>query len=48
MYQNLKKRFWWHGMKREIVEYVARCDSCQRIKAEHQRHTGLLQPLQIP
>jgi hypothetical protein len=48
MYQDLKKRFWWYGMKREISEYVARCDSCQRIKAEHQRPAGLLQRLQIP
>jgi hypothetical protein len=24
------------------------CDSCRRIKAEHQRPAGLLQPLQIP
>jgi hypothetical protein len=48
MYQDLKKIFWWYGMKREIAEYVARCDSCQRIKAEHQRPAGLLQPLQIP
>jgi hypothetical protein len=35
-------------MKREIVEHVAICDNCQRIKAEHQRPAGLLQPLQIP
>jgi IS30 family transposase len=35
-------------MKREIAEYVAMCDSCQRIKVEHQRPAGLLQPLQIP
>jgi transposase InsO family protein len=28
MYQDLMKRFWWYGMKREIAEYVARCDSC--------------------
>ena len=48
MYQDLKRRFWWYGMKREIAKYVARCDSCQRIKAEHQRAAGLLQPLQIP
>jgi hypothetical protein len=48
MYQDLKKRFWWYGMKREIAEYVAVCDSCQRIKAEHQRPACLLQPLQIP
>jgi hypothetical protein len=48
MYQDLKKRFWWYGMKWEIAEYVAVCDSCQRIKAEHQRPARLLQPLQIP
>jgi hypothetical protein len=48
MYQDLKKRFWWYGRKREIAEYVSRCDSCQRIMAEHQRPAGLLQPLQIP
>jgi IS30 family transposase len=48
MYQDLKKRFWWYGMKRQIAEYVAICDSCQRIKAEHQRPAGLLEPLQIP
>jgi IS30 family transposase len=34
-------------MKREIAEYVARCDSCEMIKAEHQRPIGFLQPLQI-
>jgi hypothetical protein len=28
IYQDLKKRFWWYDMKREIVEYVAVCDSC--------------------
>jgi hypothetical protein len=48
MYQDLKKRFWWYGMKREIAEYVVVCDSCQRIKAEHQRPARLLQILQIP
>jgi hypothetical protein len=43
MYQDLKKRFWWYGMKREIAEYVSRCDSCQRIKVQHQSPAGLLQ-----
>jgi hypothetical protein len=28
MYEDLKKRFWWYGMKREIAEYVDVCDSC--------------------
>jgi hypothetical protein len=27
MYQDLKSRFWWYGMKREIAEHVAICDS---------------------
>jgi hypothetical protein len=48
MYQDLKKKFRWYGMKREIAEHVAICDSCQRIKVEHQKPAGLLQPLRIP
>ncbi|WVZ75897.1 hypothetical protein U9M48_023916 [Paspalum notatum var. saurae] len=48
MYHDLKERFWWYGMKREVAEYVAVCDTCQRVKAKHQRPTGLLQPLKIP
>ena len=48
MYQDLKCRFWWENMKKDIAEYVARCDTCQRVKAEHQRPAGLLQPLAIP
>ena len=35
-------------MKRSVAEYVAICDTCQRVKAEHQRPAGLLQPLKIP
>jgi hypothetical protein len=35
-------------MKRDVAEYVALCDTCQRVKAEHQRPVGLLQPLKIP
>ncbi|WVZ70423.1 hypothetical protein U9M48_019094 [Paspalum notatum var. saurae] len=48
MYHDLKERFWWYGMKRAVAEYVAVCDTCQRVKAEHQRLVGLLQPLKIP
>jgi hypothetical protein len=35
-------------MKRDIAEYVSLDDTCQRVKEEHQRPTGLLQPLKIP
>ena len=35
-------------MKADIARFVAHCDTCQRIKAEHQKPAGLLQPLPIP
>ncbi|KAL5578315.1 hypothetical protein UlMin_020014 [Ulmus minor] len=40
MYQDLKERFWWSGMKKEVAEYVAKCLTCQKVKAEHQRPGG--------
>jgi hypothetical protein len=48
MYQDLKERYWWYGMKRDVAAHVALCDVCQRVKAEHQRPAGLLQPLKVP
>jgi hypothetical protein len=48
MYQELKKNFWWTRMKREIAKYVSECDTCWRVKADHLRPTGNLQPLSIP
>src|SRR5512142_650567 len=48
MYQDLKQQFWWASMRREVAEYVALCDVCQRVKAEHQKPAGLLQLLKIP
>jgi IS30 family transposase len=34
-------------MKRDVMEYIALCDTCQRVKAKHQRPAELLQPLKI-
>jgi hypothetical protein len=34
MYHDLKSRYWWYRMKRDVAEYVALCDNCQRVKAE--------------
>lgn len=48
MYQDLKQRFWWTRMKREIAKYVSECDICKRVKASHFRSAGPLQPLSIP
>ena len=35
-------------MKRNMIEYVSKCLTCQQVKAEHQVPTGLLKPLPIP
>jgi hypothetical protein len=48
MYQDLKKNFWWTRIKREIVKYVSECDTYRRVKDDHLRPIGNLQPLSIP
>jgi hypothetical protein len=48
IYQDLKERYWWYGTKGDVAAHVALCDVCQRVKAEHQRPAGLLQPLKVP
>jgi hypothetical protein len=48
MYLDLKEKYWWYGLKRDVAEYMAICDTCQRVKAKHQRPAGLLQPMKIP
>lgn len=48
MYKDLKMHYWWPNMKRNIAEWVNKCLTCQRVKAEHQRPSRLLQPLEIP
>jgi hypothetical protein len=47
MYQDLKQKYWWYGMKRDVAAHVAVCDVCQRVKAEHQRPARLLHPLKV-
>lgn len=48
MFNDLRKMFWWSGMKREISEFVSRCLVYQQVKAEHLVSSGLLQPITIP
>jgi hypothetical protein len=48
MNQDLKKKFWWCGMKHNVDEYISQCPSCQLVKVEHQTPAGQLQPLKVP
>jgi hypothetical protein len=48
MYQDLKRKYWWYGLKRDVAAHVVVCDVCQRVKAEHHMPAGLLHPLKVP
>ncbi|WMV13468.1 hypothetical protein MTR67_006853 [Solanum verrucosum] len=40
MYHDLCEVFWWNGMKRDIVDFVAKYPYCQQVKVEHQKPRG--------
>jgi hypothetical protein len=44
----VKSHYFWLGLKKEIMDYIAKCMECQKVKAEHRHLAGLLQPLPIP
>ncbi|KAJ9564648.1 hypothetical protein OSB04_000614 [Centaurea solstitialis] len=48
MYRDLRTGYWWPGMKRDVARYVESCLTCLKVKAEHQRPHGKMQPLEIP
>ncbi|KAJ9564890.1 hypothetical protein OSB04_000856 [Centaurea solstitialis] len=48
MYRDLRADYWWPGMKREVARYVESCLTCLKVKEEHQRPHGKMQPLEIP
>ncbi|GJU07325.1 putative reverse transcriptase domain-containing protein [Tanacetum coccineum] len=48
MYYDLRDRYWWLGMKKYIALYVSKFLTCLKIKAEHQRPSGLLHQPEIP
>ncbi|GKC50662.1 putative reverse transcriptase domain-containing protein [Tanacetum coccineum] len=48
MYQDLNQLYWWPNMKANIATYVSKCLTCAKVKAEHQKPSGLLVQPEIP
>jgi hypothetical protein len=48
MYVDMRKLFFWVGMKRNVVHFVTKCLECQQVKADHHHSAGLLQPHDVP
>nr|GEW46250.1 putative reverse transcriptase domain-containing protein [Tanacetum cinerariifolium] len=48
MYYDLEDMHWWPCMKKYVATYVSKCLTCLKVKAEHQRPSGLLQQPKIP
>ena len=48
MYHDLRHLYWWPNMKLDITKYILECDIYGRVKADHMRTSGFLQPLPIP
>nr|GEZ30465.1 putative reverse transcriptase domain-containing protein [Tanacetum cinerariifolium] len=47
IYYDLRGLYWW-PMKKDIATYVSKCLTCSKVKAEHQKPSGLLQQPEIP
>ncbi|GJY58017.1 putative reverse transcriptase domain-containing protein, partial [Tanacetum coccineum] len=48
MYQDMKKLYRWPNMKANIATYVSKSLTCAKVKAKHQRPSGLLVQPKIP
>lgn len=48
MVKDLQQKFWMPSLKKDVIQFMSKCLTCQQVKAEHQRPSGLLKPLEIP
>ena len=48
MYADMRKLFFWVGVKRDVVHFIAKWLECQQVKADHHHPAGLLQPHDVP
>ena len=47
-YENIRSKYFWKNMYKDMYEYVSTCPGCQKFKYSNQQRQGLYQPLPIP
>ena len=47
-YEVIHRHFYWPKMFKEIKNYIARCEECQKNKSTNQAPQGYLQPIPLP
>nr|GFA06944.1 putative reverse transcriptase domain-containing protein [Tanacetum cinerariifolium] len=48
MYQDMKLLYWWPNMKADIATNISKCLTCLKVRAKHQKPSGLLVQPKIP
>ena len=48
LYHDHWKIYWWDSLKRDIAEFVAKCQNCQQVKSNHLKSVGLTQIMDVP
>jgi hypothetical protein len=44
----IKSQHYWRGMKKKVVDFIAKFLECQKVRAEHRHQASFLHPLPIP
>ena len=47
-HRSLTQGYWWPNIQREALEYVRKCDQCQRFAPSIHQPRGILNPLSSP
>jgi hypothetical protein len=48
MHKDLRRVYWWPGVKKDVTRYMRTSLSRQKVKAKHKKIIRLLQKLSIP